>query len=529
MLGAIPSAADAHPLGNFTTNQYSRIEVREDGLRLVYVLDLAEIPAFQEIQTIDANGDDAVGDAEREAYLDAKLAELGGHLRLAADGVDLPLRSVARELSFPDGQAGLKLLRLRAVFSASLPDSVPVRFAFRNTYATDRLGWREIVVTHGPGVRLDDADAPATDRSDELRTYPDDLLASPLDRTAAAFGVALVPGAPAAVGFADLGMGAEPVADGGNPGGDLAGRRLAALVTADDLSPVGVLVAFGGAFVWGALHALSPGHGKTVVGAYLVGARGTPRHALFLGLTVTVTHTAGVLVLGLVTVFASRYVVPERLYPWMTLISGLLVATMGATILRHRLRGHSAPGHAHGPAEQHAPALQQEHSHSHDHDHDHLHAHGIVHDYPHADPHAHHPHDDDHAHIHAHGPVHSHGGHTHSHLPPERVTWRGLLALGVSGGLLPCPSALLVLLGAIALGRAGFGVLLVLVFSLGLAGTLTAVGLLFLSAGRFLERRAPAAPWTAALLRYAPIGGAAAVTLAGVAIVVRALRDANLL
>ena len=116
----------------------------------------------------------------------------------------------------------------------------------------------------------------------------------------------------------------------------------------------------------------------------------------------------------------------------------------------------------------------------------------------------------------------------HSHLPPgadgERLTWRGLLALGISGGLLPCPSALLALLGAVAVGRAGFGLLVVVAFSLGLAATLTGVGLLFLYAGRFLERRAIAGRWSG-MLRFAPAIAAVAVTTSGVMIVVRSLME----
>ena len=246
------------------------------------------------------------------------------------------------------------------------------------------------------------------------------------------------------------------------------------------------------------MHALSPGHGKTVVGAYLVGSRGTPRHALFLGLTVTITHTAGVIALGLMILFASRTILPEQLYPWLSLVSGLLVAVLGLTILRQRLMGLPAFGHHH-----------------HDHTHDHTDDHGHEHSHSHA-----------HAPAHAPGLVHSHDGHVHSHLPPgadgERLTWRSLLALGISGGLLPCPSALLALLGAVAVGRAGFGLMVVVAFSLGLAATLTGVGLLFLYAGRFLERRAITGRWSG-MLRFAPAVAAVAVTASGVMIVVRSL------
>ena len=104
------------------------------------------------------------------------------------------------------------------------------------------------------------------------------------------------------------------------------------------------------------------------------------------------------------------------------------------------------------------------------------------------------------------------------------MTWRSLLALGISGGLLPCPSALLALLGAVAVGRAGFGVLVVIAFSIGLATTLTGVGLLFLYAGRVLERQAVAGRWSS-LLQFAPAVAALAVTTSGVLIMARAVMD----
>jgi len=253
------------------------------------------------------------------------------------------------------------------------------------------------------------------------------------------------------------------------------------------------------------------------VGAYLIGSRGTAKHALFLGLTVTLTHTAGVLALGLVTLFASHYIVPEQLYPWMSLISGVLVVGMGMVVLRQRLQGQPAFGH-------------HEHGHTHEHGQTHEHANGGHHDHGHT-----HGHD----HVHGHGGgdhhthTHTHGGRSHSHLPPGAegtpVTWRSLATLGVSGGLIPCPSALVVLLGSIALGQVGFGLVLVLAFSVGLAGALTGVGLLFLHAGRLLERRVRPGTRIGIFLRYAPVVGACVLTLAGAAIVVRALNEMRLL
>jgi nickel/cobalt transporter (NicO) family protein len=484
----IPAAA--HPLGNFSVNQYSRIEIGTDEARLVYVLDLAELPTVADRPLLDTDGDGAIAEAERESYLAGKLSEIAPALHLFAGSTELALRATAQSLALAPGQAGLDTTRIEATFVADLAATGgdAGQLTFRNDYASDRLGWREIVVANGLDISIDESAGHNVDRSDALRVYPDDLLASPLDERTVTVAYQLVPGAAAASG--------ERVTFAPGPAG--IGQRLEEIVSGGTLSTSGLLLALLAAAGWGAVHALSPGHGKTVVGAYLVGSRGTPRHALFLGLTVTITHTAGVIALGLLILFASRTILPEQLYPWLSLASGLLVAVLGLTILRQRLMGLPAFGH--------------HHAHDHDHDHDRAHDHGHEHDHSH-----------DHAHL-----AHSHDGHVHSHLPPgadgERLTWRGLLALGISGGLLPCPSALLALLGAVAVGRAGFGLLVVVAFSLGLAATLTGVGLLFLYAGRFLERRAIAGRWSG-MLRFAPAVAAVAVTTSGVMIVVRSLME----
>ena len=282
-----------------------------------------------------------------------------------------------------------------------------------------------------------------------------------------------------------------------------------------------LLLALGIAFVWGAAHALTPGHGKTIVGAYPVGSRGTMKHAVYLGLTTTITHTLGVFALGLITLFAAKYIVPETLYPWMTLLSGLFVVGIGFNLFVSRFRssGIALPRikadiakntlspvfqHSHVETGGHShkyvlnTSAAQEHLHVHDHDHPHVHRH------------------DDHHH---HGNDHSHAD--HSHLPPEEITWRSLLALGVSGGLIPCPSALVVLLGAIALNKIGFGLILVLAFSLGLAATLTAIGMLFIYAGRFFERF----PSQGRVIKLLPVLSALFVSVIGAAIIWRALGE----
>jgi nickel/cobalt exporter len=491
-----PTLALAHPLGNFSVNRYSRLEPAGDGVRVVYILDMAEIPTFQEQARLDADRDGQVTDGERARYAEAKADELRRNLHLTLDGASADLRLLDHALTLPPGQGGLSTLRLEATFAAPIPaGGRPITLGFRDENEPERLGWREIVARPGAAdTRIEQTSVQANDRSDELRLYPDDLLSSPLDVREAR--ITFVPGA----------LGAE---QGGRARPDIAGRgadAYAALVGAKALTPSVILVSLMTALVLGAIHALSPGHGKTVVAAYLVGSRGTAQHALFLGATVTATHTAGVYLLGLVTLLLSEYVLPERLYPVLELLSGLLVVGIGGWLFAGRLRGALA----HRQAGRLALGWPGREPHDH---HNHGHAHG----HHHADGHEH-GHDGDH------GLVHSHGGSTHSHLPPgadgQPVTWRSLLALGVSGGLLPCPSALVVLLSAIALHRVGFGLALIVAFSLGLASVLVGIGLLLVYTGSLLQRFCFGGSLTARLL---PAASALLILVAGLVITVQAI------
>jgi nickel/cobalt exporter len=472
-----PAPAAAHPLGNFTINRYSRIELDEDRVRIVYALDFAEIPTFQQMEILDTDGDGEVAEAEAERYLNEIVPMLVTGLRLVVGDAVLPLAIESRTLEVLPGEGGLSILRIDALFTSALPDGWQADGlgGYTDRNYQDRLGWREVVVQGGPGVAIDSSTASETDISNELRAYPEDALSSPLNQSEATF--TLVPGDGTLATRAETAAGAAERVRAETNGGR-ATDRVANLITREQTAPVfivSLLLAFG----WGAVHALSPGHGKTVVAAYLVGARGTARHAAFLGLTVTLTHTAGVFALGLVTLYLSHYILPEELYPWLSVASGLLVVAIGVTLVWSRLRSRS--------------------------DHDHTHEHESL---PGS------------------GPLtHSHGGRTHTHLPPggdgSRVTWRNLLALGVSGGLIPCPSALVLLLGAISLDRVELGMILVFAFSFGLAAVLTAIGLLLVYARRMFERTS----FTPRVPRLLPVASAFAVSLAGLAIVVGSLQQ----
>ena len=293
-------------------------------------------------------------------------------------------------------------------------------------------------------------------------------------------------------------------------------------------------------FVLGGLHALTPGHGKAIVAAYLVGSKGRVVDAVFLGLVVTFTHTFSVIVLGIVMLVAQGFA-PDDVVPWLSLFSGVLIVGIGAWLLTRNMKQYYSGG-AHSQAHEH----QHPHDHSHGHDHDHPHAddhdhghdddHGHEddhdHDHPHADDHDHghddhshdHSHDDDHGHSHDHALTHSHGGQTHSHAPPERTGFWGLLSLGISGGIVPCVDALIGLLFAISLGKLVWGLIILCAFSLGLAAVLVAIGILMVMAKPVIARFTGEGIW----LQRLPIISAAVVILLGAILVFKAFNTVGI-
>ena len=466
--------ASAHPLGNFTINHFARLEIQNERIRIHYVIDMAEIPAFQELQKL---GTTAPSQEMLDAYAQRVTDGYPQNLILTIDGAQMPLSVVSRKIALREGAGAMQTMRiecdLESLLARSTNDTHSLEFEDKN-YA-ERLGWREIVVSPKAGISVFDSSAYAGSISNELLNYPGELLAAPLDERHAKlqFTPGLIP------------SGAQPLQMRQGGSAERQSDRLATLIAVPNLTIQIALYGLLFAAFLGAVHAMSPGHGKAVVAAYLVGSRGTARHAAFLGITVTITHTAGVFALGLATLLASEYVVPERLYPKISLISGLAVIAIGFNLLMRRLSALIGVPRVHDD----------------DHHHHHTHEHGDVH---------HH---------------HHHGGVTHSHHPPgfdgSTVTWRSLLALGISGGILPCPSALVVLLAAISLHRVGYGLILVLAFSVGLAATLTTVGLLFVYAGRWLKGNGK----FYRLTRVLPVASALVIVTAGAAICYAALNQ----
>ncbi len=446
---AFAAAVSAHPLGNFSVNQYSRLEVGRAEIKIRQVLDLAEIPTFQLKSEIDADKNGLLSQAELDSYAAKISPEYIANLNLTVNGLPVEIRESGKSIKAEVGSGDLQTLRITwDLYAMTDGKTDPGKAVFQNNNYAERLGWREMVVSRTSGVEIFDSTAFGSGITDELKAYPEETLSSPLSERAAEFSFAL----------GSLPQDAKPLQNrDGHFTTAIQRDRLADLISVPEITPAialfGLLIALG----LGAMHAMSPGHGKAVVGAYLVGSKGTAKHAAFLGLTVTITHTLGVFALGLLTLFAANFILPETIMPFLSFFSGLIVLYIGLTMFKSRLF---------------ASLGVSEHRHHH---HDgHTHSHGDD-EYGHA---GHHEHD---------ALTHTHDGHTHSHLPPESVSWKSLLALGVSGGLLPCPSALVLMLSAISMGRVGYGLILTIAFSLGLAATLTVVGLAFLYVGRLFD------------------------------------------
>ncbi|MGW3313719.1 nickel/cobalt transporter [Streptomyces sp. NPDC001073] len=477
--GASPaSAAPAHPLGNFTVNYHTGLTLRPDRIDATVVVDRAEISTLQERALVDTDHDGTVTADEARVYATAACPALDRQLRVNTAGKEADWKTVSTGLTYVPGQAGLKTSRLTCTATARADLSHPADVTVRTDYDTRRIGWREMTV-RGDGIRITGTDLPAVSPTDELRHYPRDPAASPLNQHTARLHSR--PGSTASTASG------TPPLPGTNWFTGLLNKTSAvfdSLVGARQLTlPIGLLALLL-ALVLGASHAVLPGHGKTIMASYLAGRRGTRRDAITVGTTVTLTHTAGVLVLGL-ALPAATHLAGETVLSWLGAASGVIVSGIGLWLLSTALRKKPRHGHHHG------------------HDHHH-HGHGD---------HSHHGHH--------HGPllprhrtprtpqVTNPSGHTtvatlttppdtdtvapahhHHHTAPSPTGRAGLIGMGIAGGLVPSPSALVVLLGAVALGRTAFGVLLVFAYGLGMAGTLTLVGLLLVRLRGHLEERA---------------------------------------
>ena len=584
----------AHPMGNFSVSHYSRLQLERGGVKLTYVLDLAEIPTFELFADWGVTPWDA-------ATLNRKADDQAGqwikNLAISLNGKSVAATLKSTKAAISDGAGGMPVLRIAMEADVS---AGPGELIYEDRNYSNRTGWKEIVIRKSDKVRLESASESDRDLSQGLTVYPPDLaLAPPQDLRAVASWEAsslqpLLAAArplahPVSASSATPPLVTQPRAVAASfaqsqptaPGTVIRGDFLSRMMREKRFGWGAMLIGFFVAFGLGALHALSPGHGKTIVAAYLVGSRGTLRHALFLGSMVTFTHTISVFLLGVGVLFFQRYVVPDKIIPVLGSVSGLSIVCIGLWLLYQRSMAlmAAAPGRTRepGPARQaaaepesaaepepveafalagaaaHTHGVPHDHHH-HDHDghhHAHAHQHGH-HDHAHDGHHHHdshdhhdgHDHDDGHhhhdghdhhdshhhqhdhphpAHSHA-GDHHNHGGafvHTHTHdglthshaMPASRITLASLIALGVSGGLVPCPSALILLLSAIALGHTALGLFLLVGFSAGLALVLMAIGALVLYARHLLPKSESANQHPA--FRLVPVFSAVVVVVLG--------------
>jgi ABC-type nickel/cobalt efflux system permease component RcnA len=539
---AIPQASDAHPMGNFSISHYSGIRVEPGFIEIRYVIDMAEIPTYQEIQSSGIVAKE--GDPGLAEYLAKKAETLAAGLTLQMNGEPLRLEAVSQSAIFPAGTGGLPTMKLGFVYRVTLEQvcaNTTCAAQYRDNNFEGRAGWKEIVVTADRGVALTASSVPASDRSAQLSNYPTDLLNSPPQDLQAAFRFSSsLSAASVATEVDGIHSQMPPSAAGHGKAlesrGSAKSSRAVALpsetpeVTATASAPANSPIVAGtaSAAAWlqanqqvtprskftelvsarnlsfwflfsaaliaaglGALHAVEPGHGKTIVATCLIGSRGTARHAVLLGLIVTAAHTAGVYLLGAITLYASKYIVPEQLYPWLGMISGLIIAVMASYLLIRAWTGqdgeHSheiGKAHSHwfasfgrsrGAKETASQALKD--------------------------------------------------GGTTSGGNGKTVSLAQLMTLGVTGGILPCPAALVVLLGAFSLHRVAFGLFLIVAFSAGLAAILIAIGLLMVYARQWLARWNSDGPMTK---RWLPAVSAGFMLILGLGIAGRALLSTDM-
>ncbi len=415
--GHLMDAASIHPA--------CQVSVGKDRIDLDYELSFGTVASLGQRQVMDRDGDGRLSREEQDAYLRDTPPAIAARVEVLLDDSPLPLSRGRERLALIDARVVPVPMRMGMRLSAALPPLAQGKHRFA---VIDRSSWNNAAVADAP-LHLRDPGMRLLGRSPEPTTSPDDPLRTAAIRDPLLFTVLVGDGtAPPETPATSPTAPAVPAVASDRSG------ALIQLVGRERIGPGILLAALVAAFALGAGHALEPGHGKTMVAAYLIGSRGTVIHAITLGLIVTLTHTAGVFVLGLVLLNAYQSFVPQSVVLWTGLASGLLVMLVGVWMI---LR---SPAAAHR--------------------------------------HHHHPHDHTHGHDHGH----------HHEGPPPPVGWGNLVSLGISGGLVPCPAALVVLLAALSLNRVALGLCLLLAFSAGLATVLIIIGILIVTAGRWLDR-----------------------------------------
>jgi len=447
---------DAHPLGNITTNHLTRLTIQSSDVLVHYVLDDAEIPTYAVLRSLDPEA--RPSHAVLASWAASHATEIAPQLLLTSDAKPLSLKAIQSSVVLRPGAGGLPILYFTADYLAALTPG-PHTLRYKDATLAGRLGWRDVVV------------APARESTNELRAYPNALLRSATDRTAvsitrSAAGVLAVKDVDEAVAAPDA-----PSLARMNDLSDVLKRDLS-----DPLILIGALLLAVGL---GALHALEPGHGKTLLAISLVGARATISQAAILAAALTIAHTTGVLAFGVLALCLTHYFLPDAVYPWIAIVSGVFVAGLGARALGKTLAQRARPR---TDAEIARAALQA---------HDRAHAQGLAHDHGDLDDEAH--------------------ARSHAIAGSAPLSFRAALVAAAAGNVAPCPAAFVALLAAIYLHRIGYGLVLIVAFSVGLALTLTILGIAVVRSAGWLMRR----PHFDRLAAYAPLVTAAAISVIG--------------
>ena len=503
-----PPGLLAHPMGNFSISHYAGITIGDHFVEVRYFIDMAEIPTFQEIQqnNLVAQSDDS----RARAYLSDQAEAFRKGLLLTLNGQPLSLETTSQDILFSPGAGNLPTMKFGLVYRAQVSNACAVircELEYREANFSGRVGWKEVVTLPGHGVEIENSSVPSRDRSSQLSNYPTDLVSSPpqdvyakivysvatsSDRLSPAIANAQTKTPPAtttppraaktvqAVKASAIPVSVTSPAEGTTHSVQLKSNQqvtprnsFTELMAIKQISFAFVLLAAAIAAGLGALHALEPGHGKTIVAAYLVGSKGTARHALLLGIIVTFSHTSGVYLLGVITLYAQKYILPDRIYPFLGVLSGILIVGMGLYLFLQRYVGEEF-------AHTHSYEISAE----------------------------------------------DEAAQGTTQLQPGTVSPRQLFVLGITGGIVPCPAALVVLLSAVALHRTGFGVFLIVAFSIGLAAVLIAMGLVAVYARRAISGLRLDGPL---VQRWLPLGSAAMITVLGFGIAMRSLVAAGMI
>jgi ABC-type nickel/cobalt efflux system permease component RcnA len=469
----------AHPLGNFTINHLSELAISGQRVHVRYVLDMAEIPTYQVMRSVTPDG--KMNSEQLAAWARAESAALLPQLHVSAGETPLALVLDATGAHTKRGAGGLPTLYLTVDAHARLP--APGAYESRTFSYTDetfagRLGWRDVVV------------APATEPTRELNQYPNALIGSPRELTSVEVALS-ASGVPRVTAVPDVTAATSgPALPGAS---QVRSNQLSDMLARGTGDWGFVALTFLVAIALGALHALEPGHGKTLLAISLVGARATVRQATILALALTFAHTIGVLALGVAINLFKGYFVPETIYPWITLLSGVVIAIIGARAVQKQIENRRPLAHVHVHA----------HAATHDHVHEHVHE-------PHG--HGHHTHPEGAA-SHAHDDLE----HARAHAIPGTAPLRfgGTVWAAMSGGVAPCPAALVVLLAALALNEVAYGTFVIVAFSFGLAATLTGLGIAVVRGASWLQGRKQFERF----VTYGPLVSATVISLIGAVMV----------